>query len=523
LNFFEKIKLYYNTLKYLKLIQIYYRLYYFIRLRARKIVKFKYQLSKESNSQSLYLIDSIENKYAFYANNEFSFLILSKKFDDKIDWNFSEYGKLWTYNLNYFEFLKNKEDVKLIYDFIDKIENIKDGLEPFPIALRGINWIKFLVKFDIRDKKIDDCLYAQYYILLDNLEYHLLGNHLLENGFSLLFGAYYFRDKKLYKKAEEILFTELEEQILDDGGHFELSPMYHQLMLFRVLDCINLIENGEWIIENRELLEFLKSKATLMLGWLKEISYENGDIPLLNDSANKIAPTTKELFDYAQRLNLINSQFSTFNSQLISSGYRKIAKNKYEAVIDIGSIGSDYIPGHAHADTFNFEIRVEGKPFIVDSGLSTYETNERRFYERSTKAHNTVEVFGKNSSEVWGGFRVANRANIIEIVENIDYFKATHDGYKKYGVLHTRSWKFEDDKIIIEDSLSKESEAIFRLHFHPDITEEEIVKKLRVENEEWKISEYLFSSEFNKHIKALCVEILFTKDLKVEILIKNGE
>ena len=87
------------------------------------------------------------------------------------------------------------------------------------------------------------------YILLDNLEYHLLGNHLLENGFSLLFGAYYFQDENLYKKAKEILEKELNEQILDDGAHFELSPMYHQLMLFRVLDCINLVKHNQWIVD----------------------------------------------------------------------------------------------------------------------------------------------------------------------------------------------------------------------------------------------------------------------------------
>jgi len=480
----------------------------------------------DSNVKDIRFKNFINSYKSYKGNNEFEFLNLTKKFN-KIDWNYKEYGKLWSYNLNYFDYL-NQEDfdknegLRLINDFIDNIENIKDGLEPYPISLRGINWIKFLTKNKVSNKKINDSLYAQYYILFDNLEYHLLGNHLLENGFSLLWGGVYFNDKKLLNKAKEIIYEELNEQILDDGGHFELSPMYHQIILFRLLDCINLIENVELRIENAELLKFLKEKAVAMLQWLKIITFSNGNIPLFNDSANGIAPTSKKLFEYANKLN-INSQFSILNSQLKSSGYRKVVKDKYEAVIDIGSIGPDYIPGHAHADTFNFELRVEGKPFIVDSGLSTYETNERRFFERSTKAHNTVEVLGKNSSEVWGGFRVANRANIIEVVENIDYFKATHNGYKKYGVLHTRSWKFEDDKIIIEDSLSKNSEAIFRLHFHPDITEEEILKKLIIENGELKINKYFFSPEFNKHIKALCVEISFTKDLRVEILIKNGE
>ena len=506
----NKFILLFNTIKYLKLKQVYFRLYYFARARYRKVSGFKYEVLKGSNVTPLNLIDSIENKYSNANNNGFNFLNLSKKFDGAIDWNYDKYGKLWTYNLTYFEYLKETEDVCLIYDFIENISAVKDGLEPFPIRLRGLSWIKYLTYNNIKDKKIDDSLYAQYYILLDSLEYHLLGNHLLENGFSLLFGAYYFEDEKLYAKAKEILEEELEEQILEDGGHFELSPMYHQIMLFRVLDCINLVKNNNW--KNQELLEVLIRKAELMLSWLKNIIYSNGDIPLLNDSANHIAPTSNELFEYAKFLNI---EYLILNVKLKESGYRKIDKNNYECIIDIGHIGAEYIPGHVHADTFNFELRIDGKPFVVDSGLSTYETNEIRFCERSTKAHNTVEVLEKDSSEVWGGFRVANRANVIELVENIDHIQATHDGYKKYGVLHIRSWTFEDDKIIIEDSLNKDSEAVFRLHFHPTVNEQMIREK--IQNIEYQIESYNYVEEFNKTQKALVLEIEFEKELKVEI------
>ncbi|UXC30024.1 heparinase II/III family protein [Aliarcobacter butzleri] len=500
----------FNTIKYLKFTQIYFRLFYFIRNKFRKIIGFKYKFSKESSSTHLSLIDSCEY-YSSYKNSEFTILNLSKKFDDKINWNYCEYRKLWTYNLTYFEYLKEKEDVSLIYDFIENIESINDGFEPFPISLRGINWIKFLTKYEIKDKKIDDSLYAQYYILLDNLEYHLLGNHLLENGFSLLFGAYYFKDETLYKKAKDILEKELKEQILDDGGHFELSPMYHQLMLFRVLDCINLIKNNSW--KNKELLELLEKKASLMLGWLKNISYENGEIPLLNDSTNKIAPTSIDLFNYAKSLS-INYKTSTMNQ----SGYRKITKENYECILDIGEIGASYIPGHAHADTFNFELYIKEKPFIVDTGLSTYNIGKQRNIERSTKAHNTVEINNENSSEVWGGFRVANRANIIELIEKEDLIKATHDGYKKkFSILHTREWKFEEDKIIINDTLNKKCQAIARLHFYPDIIESEILNKINLEKLEYKIQNYDYASEFNKTIKALVLEIRFKKELKLEI------
>lgn len=499
----------FNTIKYLKFTQIYFRLFYFVRNRIRRLSGFKYIFLKQSNSNNLKLTDSCEY-YSSYKNSEFTMLNLSKRFESKIDWNFADYGKLWTYNLTYFEYLNKKEDVSLIYDFIENICSVKDGLEPFPISLRGINWIKFLIKERIKDQKIDDSLYAQYYILMDKLEYHLLGNHLLENCFSLLFGAYYFQDEIFYKKAKDILEKELNEQILDDGAHFELSPMYHQLMLFRVLDCINLVQNNIW--KKQELLEFLENKASIMLGWLKNISYENGDIPLLNDSANKIAPTSNEIFEYASRLDL-----KIVAKDLNQSGYRKRKKEKYECVVDVGEIGAKYIPGHAHADTFNFELYIKNKPFIVDAGLSTYNIGKQRDSERSTKAHNTVEINGQNSSEVWGGFRVANRANIVELIEKEDLIKSTHDGYKKkFGILHTRKWIFKEDKIIIEDSLNKEFNAIARLHFYPDIRESEIRERI-ILNSQFSILTYDYSPEFNKTIKALVLEISFKKDLKVEI------
>ena len=201
---------------------------------------------------------------SFLGNNSFEFLNLKKEFSE-INWNYSTNGKLWTYNLNYFDFLNQEniskeEGLKLIRNYVSKYSELKDGLEPYPISLRGINWIKFLSRYYIREKNINKVLYNDYLRLVDNLEYHLLANHLLENGFSLLFGAYYFQDEKVYKKAKNILREQLEEQILADGGHYELSPMYHQIILHRVLDCINLVENNSW--KDKELFPLLKRKLS---------------------------------------------------------------------------------------------------------------------------------------------------------------------------------------------------------------------------------------------------------------------
>jgi hypothetical protein len=469
---------------------------------------FTYPFSKKSASFPLKLERSLET-HARYANREFAFLNLTKKFDAKIDWNYKKYGKLWTYNLTYFDYLKESSHLPLIHEFIDSMEELKDALEPFPISLRGVNWIKFLNFHGIRDNKIDNNLYAQYSILLDNLEYHLLGNHLLENGFSLLFGAYYFHDGTLYAKAKEILQDELDEQILDDGGHFELSPMYHQIMLFRILDCINLVQNNPY--RNQELLPLLERKAAVMLGWLENITYRDGTIPLVNDSAEQIAPSSQELFTYAQRLRL-----GIKILPLSESGYRKIKRDNYECLVDIGNIGPDYIPGHAHADTFHFELHIKQTPFIVDCGVSTYEADGRRMRERSTVSHNTVTVNGENSSAVWGGFRVAERAKIVECFEDTDRIKATHDGYWAIGILHTRTWSFNENTVHIEDALNKDADAVARLHFHPDISKEDIITRVK-SNHPIIFSAYSYAAQFNQLRDAICAEIPFRQNLAVEI------
>lgn len=514
-----KIILTLNTIKFLKPIQIYYRLYYFIRNRLRKLFHIRYRYFKLSNSRTLRFKRSIPSYYCYKGQQQFEFLNLSKKFETTIDWNYAPFGKLWTYNLTYFDFLNqdcfDKHDgIRLMRDFVNQIEQIKDGLEPFPISLRAMNWIKFLSHHDIKDQTLDDSLYAQYQILSENIEYHLLGNHLLENGFALLFGAYYFQDNELFNQAQCILEQELQEQILSDGGHFELSPMYHQIMLFRVLDCINLIQNNQrqnyWI--DLELLQLLIEKAELMLGWLREVTYCDGTIPMVNDSAAGIAPASYDLFAYAEQLEVEPKKV-----HLNASGYRKIKHANYEAFIDVGEVGASYLAGHAHADTFNFELKIDKKPFIVDTGTSTYQINQVRAFERSTAAHNCVVVQEESSSEVWGGFRVANRAKITHLEESLPYIKATHNGYRSHHTYHTRTFLFTESEVIISDLLTNQQEGVFYLHFHPSIEESSIRKSISFENHSYTIHEYKYALAFNKLIPAKYIKVPFKGHLVTRI------
>jgi len=279
-----------------------------------------------------------------------------------------------------------------------------------------------------------------------------------------------------------------------------------------------LIENSSW--KEKELLGLMQNKAKLMLGWLNMMTFKNGSIPLFNDSANKIAPTTLELNTYADRLDVKPDKIV-----LSESGYRKVETDTYELVVDIGNIGPDYIPGHAHSDTFNFELNIDGTPIVVDTGTSTYETNERRTLERSTDSHNSVMVNNKNQSEVWGGFRVAKRAKITKLVEKDNVIEATHDGYKSMNIYHTRKFTSLDSSIVIEDSISGSVlNAVAYLHFHPDVNVELKENKIFVndfifecDTSKIQLDNYEYAPEFNTLEKGKRVSISFDKKLKMEI------
>jgi len=514
----------FQTVRHLKIKQVAFQLFY--RLR-KTIFPLRFHSVTGNRSHEIKLKSFIPS-YPSFNDYSFTFLNLEKKMiKGKVNWDDEVYGKLWTYNLNYFDFLlQNGMDkevaLELINNYISDINIRTNGLEPYPISLRGINWIKFLSFNSIKDQNIDDSLFSQYVYLSRQIEFHLLGNHLLENSFSLLFGAYYFQDYIFYKIAKKIITKELQEQILEDGSHFELSPMYHQIMLQRVLDCYNLVNNSPW--QNKELMTLLGNTAAKMLSWLENITFSNGSVPMVNDSSFGIAPTTIELMKYASDLGVDSN-----NLPLSESGYRKIRKDNWELFIDVGNIGPDYIPGHAHSDTFNFLLHINKNPFIVEVGTSTYENSEKRLIERSTESHNTVKINKKNQSEIWSSFRVAERAKIKELVESENIISAIHDGYKKYGIYHKRTFSWEQSKIIIVDEiLSKTNhncEAY--IHLYPGINAEIVdnmiitdLGKISIDgSKEIKIDEYERSAGFNKLETGKVIIIYFENKLETRIIL----
>jgi len=416
------------------------------------------------------------------------------------DWNKPQWDKLWLYNLHYFDDL-NAEGAEVRRDWhlalmrrwvAENPPGVGNGWEPYPTALRMVNWIKWALARDVRDgigrNRIDEellhSLAVQARWLVERLERHLLGNHLFANAKALVFAGLFFEGREAdgwLDKGREILQREISEQVLPDGGHFERSPMYHAVVLEDLLDLINIQKMyGECLSRSRQWDCFLGKcvqAVQRMREWLAAMCHPDGEIVLFNDAAFGIAPLAKELNGYAERLGLGHISFE--DKQLIhlkDTGYIRVRKGPFVAFLDVAPIGPDYLPGHAHADTLSFELSLDGRRFVVDSGVSCYGADHERLRQRSTAAHNTVTVDGKDSSEVWGGFRVARRAypqnlEVEEIGEEVR-IACSHDGYRRLPgkVTHRREWQFGEVGLKITDRIEgKFSKAVGRVHFHPDV------------------------------------------------------
>jgi hypothetical protein len=400
------------------------------------------------------------------SGKKFTLLNRSKEFRDVINWNFKGFGQLWYIVLNSFEYLNCEkigagEGLSILHSFIENQKDNKSLFDSHCISQRIINTIKFCSRFKISDATVNQFIYSQTLYLRKNPEFHLRNNHLLDNGFAILFASLYFKNIQLYRFAEKLLSTHLPKQILPDGAHFELSPMYHMLMLHRMIDSLHLLNRSDF--PSDRLRGLLKIHIPKMLGWLKQMQMENGCIPAFNDSAEGYGFGVRAILKLAAELDLVSSKVV-----LKESGFRKLKNRTFEIIADVNGLVPAVAPGHSHADTFHFVLNVFGDPFVIDTGVSTYSKGKDRNYERSTQAHNTVVVQNLNQSEIYNSFRVGRRAKIVSLMENENEIEGTHDGYSHKGILHTRKISLKKDYIEIIDKITAKKPVSCKAFLHID-------------------------------------------------------
>ena len=411
-------------------------------------------------------------------------------------WNDPSLEKLWLYNLHYFDDVQCKDFASrfdLHRDLLDRwiSENAPmegNGWEPYPSSLRIVNLVKWFLSGVPQSPHWQASLALQAKVLSQSLEYHLLGNHLFANAKALIFAGLYFEGEQADKWLGiglKIVDRELNEQVLADGGNFELSPMYHAIFLHDVLDLINVAQAfgvASWSEEWKGRISGWQLVAQNMLAWLETMTHPDGDVSFFNDATTGIAPTFAALTGYSESLGLTRAMVRSSPeasaesaTHLKSSGYIRLDLADAVALLDVAAIGPDYLPGHAHADTLSFELSVNTHRLFVNSGISCYGTSKERSRQRGTAAHNTVVIDGHDSSQVWGGFRAAQRAYPVSLTQNSNddsgMVCCSHTGYRwlPSKPKHTRVWEYERRSLTVRDSVvGGFTSATARFHIHPD-------------------------------------------------------
>jgi hypothetical protein len=257
-----------------------------------------------------------------------------------------------------------------------------DAWHPYPLSTRVGNWIAAATLVpELVTEDLSRSAWRQLRRLALNVEHDVLGNHLIRNVRALVLGGVAFGVPEVARTALELLRSELDEQVLPDGGHYERSPTYHLVVLRDLLE-IQAVSPHAWL---GETIERMREFAAALLR-------PDGAPALFNDGTVD-----------APRLDLppAPAGVATFEE----SGFVVVRDGPLWLAVRCGRPSPDFLPPHAHADALSLQLWWEGRPLLVDPGTSTYEPGAVRDEERGTRSHSTVTVDGRDQFRVWGAFR----------------------------------------------------------------------------------------------------------------------
>ena len=243
------IKLLFHTIKYLRFEKI-------VLKKIVNILRFSYLII-------LKIVKIKDCDVKIPSNNHYSFDYINcplgiSKFD-LMNFNFeSSLPKtnfknelLYRFHYNYFDFLRSSDkwslnEIKKFFKKWDSYQKFQVDCEwhPYVVSRRMPNQIIWSInnrKHSIFIKEISN----EYEYLKRSLEYDIGANHLLSNYRALVFGSFFLlsgKRTKNIKKYVSLFFSELEKQVLPDGGHYERSPMYQSLILQDLFDLKKLFE-----------------------------------------------------------------------------------------------------------------------------------------------------------------------------------------------------------------------------------------------------------------------------------------
>lgn len=337
-----------------------------------------------------------------------------------------------------------------------------DAWLPYPAALRAWSWCglyrDLVAGSDLEPAFLRE-LGAHAGFLRRHLETDVGGNHLIKDLKALAGLGLFLGEERMLARALHRLDDQLVVQVLADGGHYERAPAYHCQVLADLIDVAELLSRA-----GRTPSPDVVRAIEHMRGWLGAVLTLDGELPLLNDGYPVPHAVIAALRPGPRPGGPLVS--------LADSGLVRATAGKWHLLADVGAPCPDELPAHAHADTLGCLLFADGAPLLVDTGTSTYAAGPVRRYERSTAAHNTVELDGVDSTEVWGAFRAGRRARVRDVTADCDAdgvtVAAEHDGYRRLPgrPVHRRLWRLTGADLRVDDEITGRGRHAVAVRWH---------------------------------------------------------
>jgi hypothetical protein len=274
-------------------------------------------------------------------------------------------------------------------------------------------------------------------------------------------------------KLEDILSRELARQVDSQGLHRELCPFYHQFVLHLLVYLAvtyrrvgrpmptgmehviqRMVRAGKALADSRGCLPFYvgdRGTAEMERFFEPEVSFKEIDIMsrILFDGKVARDEWTESVIWHTgvptkERMVTEYDEEDARSTVLQDSGWCISRSGKSSSqwwlLFKGGSMGYGHA-GHGHADALSICARVGEQVVLIDPGTFTYSgPQEWRNYFRSTVAHNTMRVNGREQATPLGVFDWDRRVDATLLAaatgDGWDFFAAYHDAYAP--VRHTR-------------------------------------------------------------------------------------
>jgi hypothetical protein len=358
------------------------------------------------------------------------------------------------------------------------------------VAFRALSWIWVYhlvgpeLPLAFRSRWLLD-LYRHGMHLESNLSFYFSPNtHLLGEALALhalgLFFSNLAKAGRWEQLGGQVMREQMEQQVHNDGSHFEQSTYYHVYALdMFLLHAILAKPDRPYMDKLRRMAEYLQ----VVLGPARALPFIGDD-----DGGRLFHPygqrdrfgraslaTAGVLLDHGDwlldPLDLYeqaawwlgaavmdrNPGEGNWQSRLFSdAGIAVMVSGDNHAIVDAGPFGP-WGAGHSHADCLSIVVRSRDEEILIDPGTYTYVGDPKwRDWFRGTAAHNTVQINGLDQAGAAGPFCWANRPEVTiqswKTSAEQDFLEAE---CQYAGFTHRRRVEFQKpDLVIIVDEIN---------------------------------------------------------------------